>query len=86
MGNQARGVQGVQGCLGRGFQGGSRGAPGGSRGFVLKTRKNKKNAPELWIAHYAATSRILCSSSRPNGSGYPLSVPAVAHPPPFLNC
>ena len=28
-------------------------------------------------------ARILCRrfSSRPNGSGYPLSVPAVAHPP-----
>ena len=43
--------------------------PGVSRG-VAKTRKNQKNAPEFCAG----------ISSKTNGSGYPLSVPAVAPP------
>ena len=48
----------------------------------LKTRKNQKNAPgAVWLGHYAAACRISCAggSSRTNGSGYPLLVPAAAH-------
>ena len=72
---------GRPGCLGGG---GVQGGPGGAgvsggraggwkfwRENSEKPRKNQKNAPELCAG----------GSSRPNGSGYPLSVPAVAHPP-----
>ena len=77
-----RGVQGVQGGPVQDsgqknvekarMRGGWQGVQGvqvwGVQG-VPKTRKNQKNAPELHLC------------SKPNGSGYPLSVPAVAHPP-----
>ena len=49
---------------------------GGSR---VKNGKNpEKRSGTVWLAYYAATSRICAGgSSKPNGSGYPLSVPAV---------
>ena len=86
-----RGVQGVQGCLGgeggiqgkkklkkrkkvekarmRWCVGGSRGSKGGCRGF-RKTLRSSQQHPGFCAGGF----------SRPNGSGYPLSVPAVAHP------
>ena len=51
------------------------GGPGGCRGVWGGCR---------WLEVLAGKQRTeLCAggSSRPNGSGYPLSVPAVAHPP-----
>ena len=56
---------------------GGAGALGAIRAKTPKTKKTEK-------ARIAQQHSGFCAggSSRPNGSGYPLSVPAVAHPPP----
>ena len=81
-GKSWRGVRGIHGIQVQGVEGGS----GGSRAvqrFGEKTVKNtkepEKRSGAVWLGYYAATSRILCRSI---GSGYPLSVLAVAHPAP----
>ena len=81
----SRGVGGIQGK----DEGGGAGGPGstgvwGVQRFWaekrLKTRKNQKNAPELY-GPSAQQHPGFCAggSSRPNGSGYPLC------PPPPIN-
>ena len=70
---------GVQGCLGGG-PGGSRRGPGKVQRFWAKNKKNQKNTI---MAGLRSNIQGAGGSSRPNGSGYPLSVPAVAHPPHF---
>ena len=75
---QGRGPwQSYQGMSGGGFMG-FRGGSGG------KTRKNqKKRSGTVWLATTQQHSGFCAGgSSRPNGSVYPLSVPAVAHPLP----
>ena len=72
----SRGSRGVWGGS-RGFQGRFRGGP---EVLGLKTR----NAPTVPTAQQHPA---FCAggSSRPNRSGYPLSVPAVAHSPPPIS-
>ena len=65
---------------------GSRGIPEVLGGKRLKIRKNQKNAPELYgwaTAQQYPPGFYAGGSSRTNGSGHPLSVPTVAHPPNF---
>ena len=57
--------------------------PGGSRGckgVQKNTKKPEKRSRGIWLQQHPG----FCAggSSRTNGSGYPLAVPAVAHPPP----
>ena len=51
------------------------------------SRKNQKKAPELYGQATTQQHPGFCAggSSKTNGSGYPLSVPAVAHPPPAIS-
>ena len=57
---RSRGVWGGS----RGFQGVPGGVQGGSRGFggkrLKNTKKPEKRSGTVWLAYYAATSRILC--------------------------
>ena len=64
-----------------GGQGGP-GGPGLSRGGSGRKNQEKRSGT-VWLPT-AQQHPGFCAggSSRPNGSGYPLSVPAVAHPPP----
>ena len=57
-----QGGAGIQGCLG-----GVQGVPGGVQGVQrfwaekrLKHEKPEKRSGTVWLAYYAATSRILC--------------------------
>ena len=50
---------------------------GGSRAFG-----GSRGGSEVWAASLLRSNIQEGGSSRPNGSGYPLSVPAVAHPSP----
>ena len=65
--------KGVHGRSGRGpgGVGVSGGGPGGQKKAAQSTKKPEKRSGTVWLG----------GSSRPNGSGYPLSVPAVPHPP-----
>ena len=75
-----RGFKGVQGCLG-GVQGVPGGAQGGPEVLGRKRAKNKKPEKRSGAVWLAATPGFCAGgSSKTNGSGYPLSVPAVAHP------
>ena len=62
MAGGSRASRGVWGGS-RGFQGGSRGGPGGGPEVLAEKRlktKTKKCSGTVWLANYAATSRILC--------------------------
>ena len=80
---------GVQRCLG-GVQGVAGGVQDRSRQVLVQSlggkmaKNRKKRSGTVWLAYYAATCRILCR--RFQYAKYlrvPLSVPAVAHPPPI---
>ena len=55
-------MDGVQGCLGgvQGVPGGVQRGPEVLAGKTLNTKKPKKRSGTVWLAYWAATSRILC--------------------------
>ena len=66
-----------------GGPGDAREGPGEVQRFWAKnTKKPEKCSGTVCLAYYTQQHPGFCAggSSRPNGSGYPLSVPAVVHP------